>query len=123
MGYTTSTETQRRWEGASDPRSAAARSAAGTTAQAAKKIVARQPLLEIMSLMLPLLLAASAPVHPTPAWQPTYNMSLSTAFMPCNYSGMFDGQLAGQWGLAGALLAVLTYAAAHAALPPVQCRC
>ena len=44
--------------------------------------------------------AAAAPPPPLPQWEPTYNMSLSTAFMPCNYSGMFDAALAGRWGLA-----------------------
>lgn len=58
--------------------------------------------LEMLGLLLAAApLAAAGPPIPTPGWQPTYNMSLSTVFMPCNYSGMFDGQLAGQWGIAG----------------------
>ena len=37
---------------------------------------------------------------PLPGWAPTYSMPLSTAIMPCNYSGMFSAELAGKWGLA-----------------------
>ena len=33
------------------------------------------------------------------SWEPTYNMTLSTAFMPCNYSGMFDPPAAARWGM------------------------
>ena len=36
---------------------------------------------------------------PVPLWTPTYNMALSTAVMPCNYSGMFDPHVAARWGL------------------------
>jgi hypothetical protein len=36
----------------------------------------------------------------TPHWVPTYNMTLSTALMPCNYSGMFDAAEAARWGMA-----------------------
>ena len=35
-----------------------------------------------------------------PPWPATYNMSLSTAIMPCNYSGMFDVALSSRFGIA-----------------------
>jgi hypothetical protein len=41
--------------------------------------------------------AAAAPL--LPPWPPTYNMSLSTAIMPCNYSGMFDASFSSQFGI------------------------
>jgi hypothetical protein len=54
-----------------------------------------------------LALAAMAAVGPVrtsagavPGWPATYNMSLSTAFMPCNYSGVFDVAYAASWGVA-----------------------
>jgi hypothetical protein len=34
-----------------------------------------------------------------PPWAPTYNMSLSTIMMPCNYSGLMDAATAGMWGI------------------------
>ena len=34
-----------------------------------------------------------------PKWKPTYNMSMSTVFMPCNTSGMFDATIAAKWGI------------------------
>lgn len=36
-----------------------------------------------------------------PAWEPTWETSRSTAFMPCNDSGMFDLAAATAYGLAG----------------------
>eukprot|EP01052_Picozoa_sp_SAG31_P057101 SAG31_NODE_16710_length_699_cov_0.688333_2_plen_75_part_00 len=33
-----------------------------------------------------------------PAWAPTYNISLSTAIEPCNYSGFFDLDFASRFG-------------------------
>lgn len=58
----------------------------------------------------------SAPL--LPPWPPTYNMSLSTAIMPCNYSGMFDSSFSSQFGIVDygapplplALLQPLSYA-------------
>ena len=44
--------------------------------------------------------AGAPPRPPLPGWAPTYSMPLSTAIMPCNYSGMFSAELAGKWGLA-----------------------
>ena len=38
------------------------------------------------------------PEHPT--WEPTWDMAMSTAMMPCNTSGWFDPALAAQYGLA-----------------------
>lgn len=38
--------------------------------------------------------------HLVPPWAPTYDMRLSSAAMPCNYSGFFDVPTAAQWGLA-----------------------
>ena len=35
---------------------------------------------------------------PLPSWPSTYNMSLSTAIEPCNYSGLFDLEFASQFG-------------------------
>jgi hypothetical protein len=35
---------------------------------------------------------------PLPSWSPTYNMSLSTAIEPCNYSGFFDLDFASRFG-------------------------
>ena len=35
-----------------------------------------------------------------PPWPATYNMSLSTAIMPCNYSGMFDVAFSSRFGIA-----------------------
>ena len=34
-----------------------------------------------------------------PHWTPTYQMNMSTIFMACNYSGMFDPAFAAQFGL------------------------
>eukprot|EP00040_Diaphanoeca_grandis_P010883 m.55771 g.55771 ORF g.55771 m.55771 type:complete len:437 (-) comp22130_c0_seq1:171-1481(-) len=34
-----------------------------------------------------------------PKWKPTYNMSLSTIIMPCNYSGHFDPTVASKYGI------------------------
>ena len=34
-----------------------------------------------------------------PKWEPTYNMSLSTIFMPCNFSGYTDAALAAKFGI------------------------
>jgi hypothetical protein len=34
-----------------------------------------------------------------PPWPPTYNMSLSTFLMPCNYSGFFDPAAAALYGI------------------------
>ena len=36
---------------------------------------------------------------PLPHWKPTYNMSLSTVFMPCNDSGFMDPSFSALWGL------------------------
>ena len=36
---------------------------------------------------------------PIPHWAPTYDMPLSTVVMPCNYSGMFDPNVAARWGM------------------------
>ncbi len=35
-----------------------------------------------------------------PPWPPTWNMSLSTAIMPCNYSGLFDTAFSSRFGIA-----------------------
>lgn len=40
-----------------------------------------------------------APLKWTPAWPPTYNMSMSTIVMPCNYSGWTDPAWGAQWGI------------------------
>ena len=37
--------------------------------------------------------------HVMPPWEPTYNMSLSTIMMPCNYSGYMDPSFSAKWGL------------------------
>ena len=34
-----------------------------------------------------------------PKWEPTYNMSLSTIVMPCNFSGYTDAALAAKFGI------------------------
>ena len=34
-----------------------------------------------------------------PPWPSTYNMSLSTIIMPCNYTGYMDAEFAAKWGL------------------------
>ena len=34
-----------------------------------------------------------------PPWPPTYNMSLSTIMMPCNYSDFMDATFSSRWGL------------------------
>lgn len=34
-----------------------------------------------------------------PPWPPTWNMSLSTAIMPCNYSGLFDTTFSSRFGI------------------------
>jgi hypothetical protein len=34
-----------------------------------------------------------------PKWKPTYNMSRSTIFMPCNYSGHYDPAVAAKFGI------------------------
>ncbi len=36
-----------------------------------------------------------------PSWQPTWEVSKSTAFMPCNYSGFFNLEASSAYGLAG----------------------
>jgi hypothetical protein len=36
-----------------------------------------------------------------PAWLPSWATSRSTAFMPCNYSGLFNLEVASAYGLAG----------------------
>ena len=41
-------------------------------------------------------LAVSAAAGDVPiTWEPTFNISRSTVFMPCNYSGSFDPEVAG----------------------------
>ena len=35
-----------------------------------------------------------------PKWNHTYQMNMSTAFMPCNYSGYFDPSFSAKFGLA-----------------------
>ena len=37
--------------------------------------------------------------NPLPKWTPTYNMSLSTIFMPCNDSGFMDAEFSSKWGI------------------------
>ena len=44
-------------------------------------------------------LLATAALAALPSWPATYNMSMSTVFMPCNYSGYFDPAYAARWGL------------------------
>jgi hypothetical protein len=34
-----------------------------------------------------------------PNWKPEYNMSKSTIFMPCNYSGQYDPAVAAKFGI------------------------
>ena len=34
-----------------------------------------------------------------PQWAPTYNMSQSTIFMPCNNSGFMDARFSSLWGI------------------------
>lgn len=46
-----------------------------------------------------LLFFAGAVSAAVPGWAPTYNMSLSTAMMPCNYSGWMDVESTKGWGL------------------------
>lgn len=50
--------------------------------------------------MMSLAATSTLALHPTPKWTPTYNMTLSTAHMPCNYSGMYDAREAARWGIA-----------------------
>ena len=40
------------------------------------------------------------PINPGKTWQPTWDMAMSTAMMPCNTSGWFDPTLAAKYGLA-----------------------
>ena len=41
---------------------------------------------------------AAAAVPLLPRWTPTYDMALSTAIEPCNYSGAFDVGFASRFG-------------------------
>jgi len=40
------------------------------------------------------------PMVINPPWPPTYNMSMSTIFMPCNGGGYFDSSFAAKFGIA-----------------------
>ncbi len=42
---------------------------------------------------------ASASPPLLPPWPPTYNMSLSTIIMPCNYTGLFDTSFSSRFGI------------------------
>ena len=42
----------------------------------------------------------SEPPPLLPPWPPTWDMSLSTAIMPCNYSGLFDTAFSSRFGIA-----------------------
>lgn len=48
---------------------------------------------------VPLLLAAGE-YPPTPYWEPTWDMKMSTIIMPCNTSGWFDPAFAARYGIA-----------------------
>lgn len=39
------------------------------------------------------------PLPVLPPWPPTYNMSLSTIIMPCNYTGLFDTAFSSRFGV------------------------
>ena len=50
-------------------------------------------------MMAAFVLAAAAASAVLPNWTPTWNMPLSTAFMPCNQSGFTDPAIAAKFGL------------------------
>jgi hypothetical protein len=53
-----------------------------------------------MKALITAALVSSISSVEVPSWPATYEMSRSTIFMPCNYSGYFDPGIAAQWGIA-----------------------
>ena len=54
-----------------------------------------------------------------PPWPATWNMSLSTAIMPCNYSGLFDTAFSSRFGIADYVSPPLTPTLPDSLPPPL----